>query len=555
LPGCDPIFELRKQIWQFFLNKFEKYPDKSINFILKYIAPSPDTSKDIYEFDFQYLHLIFDKYFNNQLFEHCFIVQETINWFKRLGITNSAFSNLKDHYRCQVYKWFCLLSWNLLRDKEDLDYGDIEIKEYDKLKQQEIIDAFQFSNLSQFTEFYSAYLNFRKWKESLSFSCDNSFDIVIVEHFKKDHVLGIKILSEIITNSNPSDYVPYSIFNILQLFPSSVSETLYNLIKSAEFNMKHVWILRFIDSLPTNYLTSLHYKDYFELLQSTEENLNVNFDAFEKFIEFNPNVYVDALSMVVSKNESSKAKLHLNLNFFKNHFWRYHGNIDLIKKAYIQQDEIYQHFDYNLSQFFEILRLDETFLIDYLNYLTKDGHNPHSTEFSHFGKIWDLPNADALVNMSFNYFEADGFYWIKEEFNNAYFKGLTENQQIKANQFLNKFIEENCFETQKMEVIFNIIRQSQKAMFTSYLKKFLILNSNIETFKQLSLLDSFFSGSYGTIWADVRANELSAILRAVESLPQQLKYIKHKAYLQSEIDSEKRSAAWERKRLFIENRL
>src|SRR5207253_2768556 len=89
----------------------------------------------------------------------------------------------------------------------------------------------------------------------------------------------------------------------------------------------------------------------------------------QRFLTIEPNLFQIILRNITEKNEKENTRLQVCTDFFSTHFDKLGNEIELIKKAYLQQDKIHNHFDYEGKGFLNILKKDSAFLLQYVNSL------------------------------------------------------------------------------------------------------------------------------------------------------------------------------------------
>jgi hypothetical protein len=110
IPNNQWIRTFRKNIWDSVNNHFKTFPEKSFELLQSYAQVSPDVTKEIMQYDVQFLIPIIDKFLTPNSFEHCRYVQEQIRWCKRNEIVSSEFGSLSQEFTNPIYEMFLILT-------------------------------------------------------------------------------------------------------------------------------------------------------------------------------------------------------------------------------------------------------------------------------------------------------------------------------------------------------------------------------------------------------------------------------------------------------------
>jgi hypothetical protein len=131
-------------------------------FMYAYLERTPDKAKTIFKFDLPFILRLIRDHFKKSSFVHCYIVQDIINWFSQAWVKHASFPKLKVQFQNEIYRVYTLLIYDRLRARYDHDYK-YGFDEYNKLKDKEIRQSFQFKNLQEFRKFYKIFLYLSEW--------------------------------------------------------------------------------------------------------------------------------------------------------------------------------------------------------------------------------------------------------------------------------------------------------------------------------------------------------------------------------------------------------
>jgi hypothetical protein len=122
----------------------------------------------------------------------------------------------------------------------------------------------------------------------------------------------------------------------------------------------------------------------------------------------------------------------------------------------------------------------------------------------------------------------------------------------RAESFLFDYCKANFSDSDKMNLIVDIVRHSMKEIFDEILLLFLSLNQDRETFEKIWWRGNGTSGMGNVILADIEMADWKDILSIVEKSKLGIKLIPIKRYLNERIESCQKSGDWERQRRFLE---
>jgi hypothetical protein len=549
IPNIPAIQQFRQRIWNAIESNFDKNPDVSFNLLLSYASVSPDVTKEIMEFDVPFLIIIIEKHLTTSSFEHCRYVQDQIRWCKRNSVTHPSFTSLAHKFTNPTYEIFLKIDWDRLRDKEMFEFDDY--REYEKLKEAEIRGSFVFSNVTEVKEFFNIFTLLKKLAKN-EWNYNTTLDHVIDENCTINFELGCQLLIEVIENKNEVNYIPRVVFrNHLKTAVSS--NHIWGLLQRQEYTHKALWELSFYDYLEDSLLNKEYVHSLVNTVSSMKEANTIHFDRLQRFIKIEPNLFQIILRTIVDKNEKEGTRLQVWMDFFSTHFEQLGDDIELIKKAYLQQDKIHNHFDFEGKGFLNILKKDSSFLLEYVNSLYSEKQFGLSADNKNLSFVWQVENIEQVIKVVFDLvIEKEPYFGILDHFCNSFFRNLQGDFKEKAKNFLLDYCKANFSDSNKMNVIVDIVRHSMREMFDETLLLFLSLCQDREIFSKIWWRGNGTSGSGNVILADIEMADWRNILSIVEKSSVGIKLIPIKKYLNEQIEYCLKSGDWERQRRFLE---
>lgn len=550
VPNNKTIQEFRTKIWDTLDSSFASRPVMAFRLLKNYSRVHPDVNNEIMEFDIPFVLNIIDNHLSNENFEHCKYVQDQIRWFKRHDFDLPEFSNFTNRFVNETYLTFLKIDWDRFRDKEMYEFDDF--REYERLKEAEIRTSFILTNIDEINEFYDTFILLKNSAEN-NWNYNNTLDFVIDENCSRDFDIGLALLNKVIEKGNEIKYIPRNIFRN-QLKTDSKANQIWGVIQSKEFDLKELWELSFYDYIDDTLIN----KDFTISLVNTIRKMNnpntIHFDRLERFLIVEPNLFQIILRTITEKNERENTQLQVWMDFFSKHFENLGDDIELIKKAYIQQNLIQNHFDYEGKGFIEILKIDKNFLIEFVEslYSATDRHSLGG-DHSDMSYVWNIKNIEETLIQVFDLIiEKDLYFGILEHYCNVFFRNPKEEQQKKrADDFIRQYVIDNNQDYKKMQVIVDLIRHSRKELFEEIFLLFISLNQAKEIFGKLMWRGNGGTYSGDVIIGDIQAAEWRNLLEIANKSDLGIKLIPIKNYINEQIESCLKSGDWERQRKFL----
>lgn len=550
LPFVPLIKEFRKKQWQFLKDIFDQYPNEGLE-VLKSFGPhinDSQTENDLLAFDLTILVPFIEEKLDATNFKHIHYVHSLVAWLNRQHLKDRSYRTLKSRFFNKEYQDFLKLEWDRVRDKEIYDFGDY--REYETIKANELRSSFSFTSKDDFTRLHTAIANILSVKENM-YGLSQSLDVIVVSNFEKNRELGFELLRSLMEN--------YPL-NIGQLYESikAISETanktqeLFRTLRDWNHPNKMSWILTYFGCIPESFVTTQLAEELLQQVDEIDTDNYIVLEIFEKFESVDGKIFERILDKLVKKIENEKRTIRLSHDFFKKYASKFTGNIALLEKAYLQQEQIDHHSDLMREGLKEIVSIDPKFLRAYIDKaycqredLRRDSHN-------HLGFVWDMSIPDSLIEEAVNLVvESNTYHGIGEHSVGIFFINLTEPQSTRAKKFILHYITNHCSDTEKINSIFDAVRHYMKEFHEEAFLHFLSCNHDVEFFKKI-----WWRGNGGSVHSgDVNFGELEqadwvAILASVERYPNQLDVLQIRAYLKKEIAHAIKWAEAERQRRF-----
>jgi hypothetical protein len=548
IPNIPSIQNFRQRIWNAVEQNFDNHSIESFNLLLSYTSERPDISKELMEFDIPFIIEIIEKHLSKDSFEHCRYVQDQIRWCKRNSVSHPSFTSLTHKFINLTYEIFLKVDWDRLRDKEMYEFDDYI--EYEKLKEAEIRSSFVFKDSTEVKEFYNIFAYLKKAITD-EWNYNTTLDHIIDENCSKDFELGCLLLIEVIEKNNEVNYIPRVVFrNNLKTIDKA--NRLWEILHQQEFPYKTLWELSFYDCLDDSLLTKKHVHALVKTVSKMKETNPIYFDSLQRFLRLEPNLFQIILRTIVEKNDNKGTRLRVWMDLFSTHFDQLGDDIELIKKAYLQQDKIHYLFDYEGKGLLNILKKDSRFLITYVNSLYSEKHFGISSDNRILGFVWQIENVEDMLKDVFDLvINNEPYLGFSDHYCNSFFNNLQGEMHQRAKTFLADYCKLNFLDSNKMNVIVDIVRHSMREMFDEILLLFLSLSQDRQVFSKIFWRGNGTSGSGSDILADIEMADWENILSIVERSKIGINLIPIKLYLNEQIEYCSKRGDLERQRRFL----
>lgn len=473
---------IRGQILETLDSLYDAYPVESLDLMLDFSTGYKKESKHTFAFDLDYLIPLIDSRLDNSNFRHCYYVQEMIRLGKREGVKHPDFKRLKKAFEHKVYSDFEVLNRERRRGKEDHDYEDH--KEFERLKDADIAERFKFSSHQEIESFISNFREILSWDRIKMYSHSESIHVIIQSNLSSDVDIGFAVFIALAKLSDTtSDVEMHFLFRTIELITAipALTEKFWSVID--EHELHEGWRLDFLTSLQPDVIEERHLKRLYAIVEDLGNSFYLNFERCKRFEKVDPEVIANLLEIVTRRNEEEGLKVRTYRDFFDGSVIN-EQNLPLFKKAYLQQDSIDDHFDYQGDGLLAILRLDESFLLDFLKVIFDSDKQEKARDHKELSTIWSLPNAEGVLDEAIEFMSEKLNYWsLSEHFANAFFQRLTDGDR--ADGYLLNFIEKHGDQPKMINIVFDVIHHSRKGLFSQAVQKYVERNQSLDCFKEI----------------------------------------------------------------------
>lgn len=544
------VKQSRGKVLDALCNLYSNYPEEVFEVMLNSSVTHEKDNKYTLAFDLVYLIPWIDSNMNCTNFRHCYYVREMIRSSIKGKCDHDEFKRLKSTFTHPTYSLFELVNWDRRRGKEDYDFEDY--KEFEGLKTADITKKLTFKSKDEIKQFISQYHEILKWSEVRVHSQHHVIDAIIKANLIFDNEIGFATFVELARlqdngRFNSDFFISYNSMDNLTVHPE-LAERFWKAIDQEDLN--EIWKLEVLTSLPIKSITKKHLSRLYIVLNEINRNFHVQLERLRKYEKIDPKILPKVLHIAVRKIEKENLKIWLREDFFVQ-VSDLIEDIQTLKKAYLQQDELDHHFDYRGEGLLAILKKDNSFLLEFIKEIFGKDQQERAKDHKELTIIWKLLNVEEILDEAIEYMASIvDHYFLSEHFANAFFQQLTDNGE-RADKYLLRFIGKYSDQPKMIRIAMDVIHNSRKTLFEEAFEIYIQKNQKVECFREISWTENQVVYSGNAIVGAIRAAKWEKLLTSVENAKLGTKTRAIRNYIKGRRDSELRYAEDEKRRKFF----
>ena len=418
-------------------------------------------------------------------------------------------------YRCKEYRFYVLLTWDRLRDKDQCDYREIDA--YHKYKQLELKKNFVYRTKRSYDLFLAKYASLANNKSIKDIhSLKNSLNHIVSLAFESDFNLGCHFLRRII-QYNFQDFLPIALF-ANHLNSAIKAKRILAVIQSADFDMKSEWIIKYFEFIPVTFLAKEDLTILLDTISGCSTGTTIFLSDLKKLRELDSCFIDDILIHVLSLNKKGKGiQLY---NHDPESLFDACSSTVVIQDTYLQQIKLNKYFDYKLKGLLLLLQNNPHFLVDYIKSVSNDKNGPNSN----LSYIWKVEGIEPAVEEVLKYFRSNLKYWFYKEdkWEIALFLNIKNGTGTeKAKAFLRNQFEKGLGDEQYVEQIVLITKSIFNDLYNLFISDYIDYIEAPDNFFHIDWLNLHsgicFHGE-NTTFGDIKAAKWSSLLSYLEGI-------------------------------------
>ena len=319
---------------------------------------------------------------------------------------------------------------------------------------------------------------------------------------------------------------------VLKIIEKAGIDETYRIIENTKVvdNIKNNWKFIFFELLSKENINNFYKEELLELVFNDSEFIYYrDINILKKFYSVDNNIYVQVTKVLYNKNDLRIIKRWLRVLF--NHHCNspqellkfYKEDLELLKNIYFLLEED----DYDGRFFKEFLDKDFSYLTRYLEILKENGN--YHIENRKLKICWNKENYLEIFDFIFEYSLKNRNFLYK--FPSIF---MSNNERVKI--WIKHIIDKNCMDEDKMVFLFEGICQLDIETKIESLLYFIDKNNNIENFKALDIEPRMRTWSGSEI--PLLKEDIEVYKNLLENIKniREIKFIKHKKYLEERIE-------------------
>ena len=544
VPAKKSVFDIREKVW-YCINDYYSFTE-FYRLLSTYYNNSWGDERGLQKFDLPYIINIINQNMCKDNFDDCICVHKYINRARNNGLSKQNYDLLYSLYLCKQYKFYLLLTYDRLKDKDQFLYKNYEL--YHKHKIQELENNFIYKTKKSYDRFLEKFNELKNNSIINSESLLSSLNYILCLAFNNDVTLGCYLLRKII-KYDYNNFLPYALF-YNHLNDKDKARRIYNIIQSSTFRHKCKWIIQYFELIPYSLVTKENLYSLLQAVHDCHERITINLLNLDKLRGVDSIIIDNLLSQIITKNITTNLIQLYDPDF--EIVCNSGCTIDTMKKTYLQQMVINNHFDYENKALLKLLSLDPSFLLDYVKVAINENIDPESR----LSFIWQISGIESILCEVLYLLRSKNYYSIviENKWENAFFMSIKkDNEIVKAKKFLLDQFFEAIEDEQWVNQIVAIARGVFNDLYEDLIMNYIEHISNPDLFFKIDWINNHSGISiYGgdTTFGDVEAarwNGLFSILNKINN--SKVYYIKSK--VKRQIISCKKQADEERLRNFL----
>jgi len=498
------LLELRKSLWKFIITVATQPDTRDLAFQLIvdhstriHDTPVNKTTNQIVKADSQILLPFLSTTLSPTSYMDVVVMQEYLRFLKQHKVGFDK--NFQKRFSNETY----VLS-KLLIPEWDADFHQRRIKAINKE-----FASYSYSEYVRFLD-HCREIQMHATQDIKAYQLVSAVELVLANLARSNRLLFRKLVKHILQSGNTLGHFYPSVIGNLVLSYSNPRHA-YNLIKRYEYNLKESWLLGFLSQLRSEQVNQFYLDELYSLYRTSDLWLLTNFDLLQPYSAIDPDVVVNMASILFERSKPGElANFHYlfnpNTHVFKNLKTLFANNVELLEQIYFHQSAIDNLVNYRGAVLKLIVELDRGFLLKYLNWLY--GGNSYVSEPLYgapYVALWELDDYDEIITNAVEFvFEKERSDYPRSfNYVNAFFRresdasssGIKPQIPERMRAFISRFIEKHHHDRQRMVFIFSVITECFATERLRYLKLFLSLNHDPETFERLSIEPRSWGGT------------------------------------------------------------
>lgn len=504
----------------------------------------------------------FEKYLVNKIdrndISQCIVMQKYCDHLESLEL--SFPQNWRNDFSNKILD----ISNLLLEDRQARRILNMSYEEYNQHRHQSLVSHFASFSISDFIQFLE---QCKELHNSLSgrdrdYSLKHGLEMSLIALADSSHELYPELISIYLEYDDYFQINPNVI--VILLFNKISSDEVYLLLTKKVYRCKNWWLSAFFAQLPEASIGRHESELLLEHINNAQSHeLHGWLDFLDKYKNSDLYICSKVVRILVEKSKSDVKYggplghlFSTNSSMFGRWFSEFYPDQTLVFEAYLTASNLDWYWDYSGEALNILLNEQFDFIYQVIDQVYKKEKWPDShTNMPELHFLWERENYIEDIENYAKYLQGKDEHAYKYGdcvFSKLFIKSDGSDDKIhRKKEFCRTTIKKNASNIQFVCFIFNVLRHLDIDFRRELIAIFLNENNSFEDFQTLDyeLTTRSWSGSRVPI-LDREKNFLESLLPLFNSI----KFLKHKSYVEKQMENKIKSIEYEKKRDYLESR-
>ncbi|MFQ1815555.1 hypothetical protein ACK36E_15025 [Aeromonas veronii] len=529
-----------------------------IDLFKDYVNKIQGDCKDIVALDLPFFEQYLVTKMDRNDISQCIVMQNYCDHLESLEL--SFPKNWRDVFSNKILD----ISDLLLEDRQTRRTLNMGYEEYNQYRHQSLVSHFANFSSSDFNQFLERckILHNSLCGRDRNYLLKHGLEMSLIALAESSHEIYPELISIYLEHDDYFQIDPNAI--VILLFNKISSDEVYSLLTKKVYRSKNRWLSAFFAQLPETSVSRREAELFLGHINNVQSHeLHGWLDFLDKYKSSDSSIYSKVVRILVDKSKSDityGAPLgHLfstNSSMFGRWFTEFHPDRELVFEAYLTASNLDWYWDYS-GEALNIL-LNERFdfiykIIDQI-YIKEKWPDSH-TNMPDLHFLWERQNyIEDIENYAKYLYHKDvhAYRYGDSVFSKIFINSENSDEHIhRKKEFCRNTIKKNASDIPFACFVFNVLQHLDIDFRRELIAVFLHENNSFEDFQGLDyeLTTRSWSGSRVPI-LDREKNFLESLLPLFNSI----KFLKHKLYVEKQIENKEKSIEYEKKRDYLESR-
>lgn len=522
----ESIKSFRNKLWQQLWDLYPTHKDAIYTVLLSLPFPRENNEKEVWRHDATFVLPVILEHLDYRDFQACEAAHYYLDILDRQQIVPYD-KRLKRKATNRLFKLYqCFLREN-----------GIDWKKYQEIKQRKLKRYCRNFDFDQYIQLFDDLTTIQRIKNDDTLY---GYDVsqIIADLVFRDIDLFFKVLEHVIVHYS-FNYQPYVIVSAYFKAHPDTYQPLFDCL-TREGGKRSDWLFAFHACLPENLINEDNYvllsNHFFSLLEKATSFLIDIASILDKYSHYasQKELYTTVIVLLNERHHDTSSSIpYIDPQFFHKAFEYSEGIFDQYCRVYYLCKKLHSHYDSPNEVLKQILSYKPDEIVNFFKTSYGDAKSMQDFDNENLSFIWELGNYEDILIFGIDYFMQLEYVWDRAELTSILFTNLGKHQE-KAYAFVRKMINRYYDTKEYIDVIFLVIANCLEEYKCEYIKQYLILNPDFETFRDIQLFPLFQAYTGSIIpYIQHEIEEWEKIIVTAKELSPALNYLEHIDYLET----------------------